>query len=361
MARKALSILWNAPVRLRSKYEQFRRDRTFVNGITAPKGKCAVIIGSPTYGNYGDSAILLAQTAFLREALPKYHIHEITYSEFYKYRDKLRGAIRQDCPIFCMGGGNMGNQWVREEQIRYDILSDYPHNPVIVFPQTVFFSPKGDRRYTPERSAAVYNSKQSLTLTAREAESLEKMRELYHGVPILSVPDIVLWARMETFGAVKQDRRGILLCRRDDAEQALSDEAWSQIQRAAEGLAPVRATQMDVDGEITKENRKGRVQGKMQEFCAAELVITDRLHGMVFAALTGTPCVVFGNYNHKVRGTYEWIKYLPYIQYANSIEEAEGLLPALLQMKDCLYDNKPLLPYYEKLKEVVTEKCQGSV
>ena len=61
----------------------------------------------------------------------------------------------------------------------------------------------------------------------------------------------------------------------------------------------------------------------MQEFCDAKLVITDRLHGMIFAAISETPCIVFSNYNHKVGGTYEWIKQLPYIRYVENMGEAK--------------------------------------
>ena len=74
---------------------------------------------------------------------------------------------------------------------------------------------------------------------------------------------------------------------------------------------------------------------------------------MIFAALTGTPCIVFSNYNHKVKGTYEWISYLPYVKYAETAEEAILYIPELLQMKNCHYDSTPLKPYFEKLAEIV--------
>ena len=91
----------------------------------------------------------------------------------------------------------------------------------------------------------------------------------------------------------------------------------------------------------------------MQEFADSELVITDRLHGMVFAALTGTPCIVFSNYNHKVKGTYDWISYLPYIKYVESLEEAKKCIPELIAMENTCYDSKPLQSYYNKLIEVI--------
>ena len=35
----------------------------------------------------------------------------------------------------------------------------------------------------------------------------------------------------------------------------------------------------------------------MSEIGKRKVVVTDRLHGMIFCAITGTPCVVFSNYN----------------------------------------------------------------
>ena len=73
---------------------------------------------------------------------------------------------------------------------------------------------------------------------------------------------------------------------------------------------------------------------KFKDFQKYELVITDRLHGMVFCAISGTPCIVFGNYNQKVKGTYEWIKNLPYIKYIDSMDNINLEIDNLLKIKD---------------------------
>ena len=39
---------------------------------------------------------------------------------------------------------------------------------------------------------------------------------------------------------------------------------------------------------------------KFREFSERNLIITDRLHGMIFAAITGTPCVAMDNISHKI-------------------------------------------------------------
>lgn len=48
-------------------------------------------------------------------------------------------------------------------------------------------------------------------------------------------------------------------------------------------------------------NRKRNLRKKLLEFSDSEAVITDRLHGMVFAAIMNTPCMVLTNCNYKIK------------------------------------------------------------
>ena len=132
----------------------------------------------------------------------------------------------------------------------------------------------------------------------------------------------------------------------DSARQKIAEELEKQ------GLA-CRFSDTHSETDVTKETRRDMIRSKMQEFAGAQIVVTDRLHGMVFSAVTGTPCIAFSNYNYKVKGTYQWIKYLPYIKYAETAEEAISYIPQLLNMDGCRFDNAPLQPYYEKLAEAV--------
>ena len=102
--------------------------------------------------------------------------------------------------------------------------------------------------------------------------------------------------------------------------------------------------------------RKDVIRKKIQEFSNAKLVITDRLHGMIYSAISSTPCIVLGNNHHKIKDSYEWISYLPYIKYANNIDEAVKLISELLELKDCKYDNTQLIEYYNRLVEVIKEQ-----
>ena len=45
-----------------------------------------------------------------------------------------------------------------------------------------------------------------------------------------------------------------------------------------------------------------------KEIQESELVVTDRLHGMISSYINNVPAIVFSNYNHKIISSYEWVK-----------------------------------------------------
>ena len=357
MINKIKGLLKPIYVPLRNKLKFLKRLYETVKWLGLPFGKKCYIIGSPMYTNLGDSAILISQTLFLRFCgVKSERIKEISYPEYYEKRSLVKKLISKDAPLFGMGGGNMGNQWPAEERLREDLLKDFPRNPILIFPQTLHFV--DDENSAAEKAKLIYNEHHSLTIVARETLSYEMMNRLFHRPTLLLSPDIVLFSKKTDYGVLPTERAGVLFVVRSDAEKSVDDTVWSRLEEKLKQIGlEHRRTDMYAARPVTKENRVEIVREKMQEFCGAELVITDRLHGMVFAAITGTPCIVFSNYNHKVRGTYEWIRYLPYIRYVKSVKEAESCLPELLSMKNCSFDNTPLLPYFEKLKEVVRSKC----
>lgn len=357
MIEKIKTVFRPIYVPVLGKYNHWKLERSFVKSLGKMLKNTAFIIGSPVYSNLGDSAIFLAQNQMIENS--GWRTKELTYREFYDLHNSVRRIIKKHNPIFGMGGGNMGNQWPAEERIRIDIIHEFPENPIIIFPQTLYFV--GDSEAAIKDSKALYNSHRDLTIVAREQKSFELMTDYFPNAKLLLTPDIVLSTTMEDYGVIPETRSGVLFVTRSDPEKAVSDSTWEALEKvAAEAGKACRYTDMYSEIPVTKENRAECVLKKMQEFCGAELVITDRLHGMVFAALTGTPCIVFSNYNHKVKGTYDWISYLPYIRYVETVEEAEAAIPELLKMMDCHYDNTPMMPYFDELAKVVKENANNN-
>lgn len=331
--------------------------RKYKKYLTTPYGRKTYIMGTPQYKNLGDSAITLAQRAFLEKAgTPQYAIKEITREEYQKYRAVIVKCIKRRDKITCIGGGNMGDVWLDEELLRQQVIKDFPNHEIIVFPQTIYFTATEQENRIKQESIQIY-SRPSCTLTAREETSHSIMQELYPHANILLTPDIVLSMQAKDFGVVPQPRSGILLVLRNDREAALTKADREELQRKAEQSGEsVRKTDMYASEQVTRENRAALVKSKLEEFASARLVVTDRLHGMVFAALTGTPCVVLGNYNHKVSGTYQWIHTLPYLCYVSTIQEASEEMTRLLQMRMCSYPSELLMDNYSPLMDAVQKQ-----
>ena len=351
-------------------YEKKKRIKRFIprymywkKRLIRPRGsKWVYIIGCPEYPNLGDNAIQLAMITFLQQyvALDKKRIVCITEHEFLSDSDVLQKCISRKSLLCGIGGGNMGNKYRSEELIRRKMFGLFSTNPIIIFPQTISYEGK-NRILKEQESTAYYSECKDLTIVAREKKSKEKMESLYPSTKIMLTPDIVLSTLARDYGVFPKVRRGILFCTRSDSEKEIDDSVWNSLRNYVARLGySYTNTDMYADTEIRIDTREDCVQRKMTEFISSELVITDRLHAMIFSALTETPCIVFSNNNHKIQGTYAWISYLAYIRYVSSYEEAVALLPELLKMQDNIYDNSPLRPCFEKLAEEVANKYNNS-
>lgn len=342
-------LIVRAERRRRRKRAEAEDLRTYLSDCD---GKTAVIPGTPLHDNLGDSAIFLAQKKFLENC--GYTVKEITWEQSRTHRKLLRKIIPPNTLIAQLGGGNMGNQWIGEERLHRTLTKDYPHHPTVIFPQTIYFTPDADGATERVVSASVYGSHPTLVLVTREANSFAVAKKMCPETTVLLTPDIVLSATMETFGAMPQTRCGILLCMRSDSERSTTDEMQSALEEMlADTKETIRKTDMYAEDAVTPQNRASLVRAKMEEFAAARLVITDRLHGMIFAALTATPCIVFTNNNYKISGTYEWLRYLPYIRFADSVQRAEDYLPELLAMKAQKFDGAPLQERFQVMKDLL--------
>ena len=327
--------------------------------VRFPLGKKIYIIGTPEHDNIGDHAIAIAEQKFLvSNGWSAAKVKDISYVEYFDYSHLYKRYIRRNSLICGTGGGNLGDLWIEEELLRYKLISDFPDNPMLIFPQTIYFTNSAGGRKSLETSKEYYNSKKGLTIVAREQTSLALLKDYFTVPQNLLVPDMVLYTSLKDYGVVKQKDMGsyVLLVFREDKEKVLTDtEKEVLIKRLGEKKIEHKTGSTIYNKRINKLNRDDIVKEKIQEFANAKLVITDRLHGMIFSTISATPCIVLGNNHHKIKDSYAWVSYLPYVKFANSIAEVEELIPKLLGLKDCEYDNTPLLEYYNQLFKVVQE------
>lgn len=313
-----------------------------------------VLLDTPRHNNIGDLAIALAERKFIDEQL------HLPYCEvcapLLDYNEKLLSRmISPNQTILVHGGGFLGTLWLNEEMRFRRILSAFRDHRIIVFPQTATFPTKDRKsRAILKQSQKAYQGHPNLTICAREAQSLELMKRLFPKVHVELIPDIVTSLKMDTISASK--RRGILLCMRHDHEKAFSESDYtallSFLQKEYESIN-ITDTIADTDP-LSVDDGDHLVIGKLAEFKEAQLVITDRLHGMVFAAITGTPCVAINNANKKVENVYRWLENLEYVKFSeNDLPCIQDAIREIDLSKDYAYDNKALKPYFDKLGQII--------
>ena len=301
------------------------------------------IIGESDNGNVGDLAISLSQYEFVREKVGgDIEIIRILYSDFWKYFKWIEKNITEDDLIIIVGGGNIGDVYIEAEEIRQVIIRKYPQNEIIVFPSTIFYQNTSKNNEIYQKSLKIYNTHKKLFLYARERYSYDLLKKFYPHCKVYLLPDIVFSYPYITNNLPRENK--ILLCLRHDAEGVLSENQINKILDVCKSKCKhVFFTDTFIENVYAPDDskRKEIIQKKLAEFSQAQLIITDRLHGMILAYLSKTPCIVLSNYNYKIEGVYEWIKEIEWVVYTDKIEKIDSLTDELMG-KTFIKDSKKL-------------------
>lgn len=314
--------------------------------------KCIFFIATPNHGNLGDQAIVYAQYQLIHDIGGEKNIIEVTRWEYENLKKKLNRVISPIDIIIIDGGGNIGTLWIEEEYKMRDIIQRFSQNFIFIFPQTAFFSndEKGNREL--QESVKIYKNHKKLIVFCRDEATYELFQKKFKGVKAFFTPDMVPYI---AGAGEKMNRSGCLFIFRDDLEGLNREQMMYRIKGYLldRGL-DVNESSTLVKRRVNKKTRQKELLGKWKELSSARLVITDRLHGMIFCAITGTPCIAFDNVSHKVRDGYEWLTYLPYVKFCSDENKIVELIDILLKSNIINgYDRQPLENYYSMIKEMV--------
>lgn len=310
-----------------------------------------ILLEVPTYSNLGDQAISYAEKVFFKDRFPEKVLYEVTGYR-YKWYEKwlLKYTDKKDLFVI-IGGGNFGNQYKEIEDRRLRILNYFKERPIISFPQTLYYT--SDREGTnakQEMKEAIAKNFRAVFFM-REQVSNELFKKYFSKQAIL-VPDIVLYLEKNTYN--KRENQ-ILLCMRDDCEQN-NNLREKLINCTKKYFENVIETDTCTNYSINRKVIDDILERKWKEFQNSKLVITDRLHGMIFALITGTPCIVLPNYNHKITSFYDtWLKDVPYIHYADSINDIIKIMMTIDLKSTYYYDKKIFEEYFNIMENTIRE------
>ncbi len=314
--------------------------------------KTAFLVLTPEHGNIGDHAIAKAERLLLDKLGITYI--EITGKKLKALHEAGVIGVLNGSTIYVNGGGFLGTLWYQGgEALLREIIRHNPKSRIIAFPNTFYYEDSAWGKKELQKSVEIYNAHNRLTIYARDKQSYEKMKILYRDVRLM--PDIVL--SLPPVHA-NYERSGCIWCMRRDHEKTISVPNENKLKQILRSLFDndITVTDMVEEYAVSPECRNVEIQKKLDQFSKAKLVVTDRLHAMIFCALSGTPCVVIDSKSPKVRGVYAWINNLCYIKFADSIEAFESIVIELMNMKSCQYDNTHLIPLFAQFAEEIQNR-----
>ena len=287
-------------------------------------------MGTPRHKNLGDHAIVYAQYKYIRNMYPDISIFEFSKLEYETYRFLLKRVINRKALIVIDGGGNLGTLWPEEDALINNVISDFQNNRIIIFPQTAYY--ECDKR--DERIRAFsdkINTHSDILFMVRDTASFEMFCDHINENRLKLCPDIVLSVFEKDCGNFCDERNEIGICIRDDKESVNGKKTLNMICSILDekGLKYKMITTF-ADHNVYPEEREAVLSEKWKEFASCRLIITDRLHGMIFSAITNTRCLALDNLSGKVSGGYEWVKDLGYITLCKDTDELVGLLDGVI-------------------------------
>ena len=275
-----------------------------------------IIFNCPNHYNLGDHAILKAENEILK-SLGKniFNVYSHYTEHFIK---KYSKTISTKDHIYITGGGNLGTLWTNEQDRINIVINNFNNKKITIFPQTIYYSNNIYGKYRLEIDKKRYNKCSNLLIMCRDEQSYNFCRNKITKNCIYT-PDIVMTLKYDNL--FKKMNKDILYCFRDDKEKTSLDKKQI-IEYIEKNYKTGKFSTVFENNDYKFSKGKKDLIKLLNKISNTRLIVTDRLHAMLFAAITGTRCIAFDNKSNKVKGAYNWIKKNNnYVYFVNTQEE----------------------------------------
>lgn len=292
-----------------------------------------VLVGTPLHENLGDHLITLGTREFLASSYPNRGVVEVPLEAYRVFWKSLKKGMTERNTILINGGGWMGDVYPEDEAVIRHVAKTFPENKMIIMPQTIFYEDikSNIAQESIRKGREAFNRTGDISLCLREGRSLEIADKAYPRVRSCLIPDMALAYYDKAPKSTSAPKGRIGVCLRSDKEKSLDAHAVDKIMETLRetGKTIVPITTM-AGRKVYSHERECVVQEKLKEFSACDLVLTDRLHAMLFAFLTDTPCIAFDNSTKKVSGVYKaWLRAQRSVELLTEPDNLSKLLDSL--------------------------------
>lgn len=290
------------------------------------------LFGTPHHGNLGDHLIAESELSFFKRYVPQFQVLDCSMRFSKTMLGYISAHIRKCDIVIISGGGWLGTEWRHNEEFVRKVIKSFPNNKIVIFPQTSHYDDDNDYLL---QGAKIYSNHSNLIFCARDYSTylLMKDNKFLTSERLFYLPDMALFSTLwKERGISNKKRKHIGYCIRGDRESSINESMREKINtivnEADSNYVVIRTNETEKN--IGSNKRIENLLRKLSEISGVKLLVTDRLHAMIMAAITDTPCIAFDNSTHKVKGVYEWIKELDYIKFLDSADNLETLLPIML-------------------------------
>lgn len=165
-----------------------------------------IYVDLPYYENLGDTLIWEGTLNFMKR-IP----FKCLYSTNFEYYE--RPTLDKNVVIVLQGGGNWGDLWVVHHEFRKRVIMDFPENPIVVLPQSVFYQDKANLK----KDVEFYNLYPNVTICVRDKNSYDILSDSLNN-QIRLVPDMAFFVNTSNYKLKSVVNNRILFAKRNDKE-----------------------------------------------------------------------------------------------------------------------------------------------
>ncbi|MCD8295940.1 MAG: polysaccharide pyruvyl transferase family protein [Prevotella sp.] len=251
----------------------------------------------------------------------------------------IKPQIDENITILFIGGGNFGDLWESHQIFRHCVMKDFPMNPIVQLPQSVFFQ---SQEKLKEDIEIFDGHKGNVTICLRDQQSYDIIQKYYKNVTAMLLPDMVLGldisVYLKKFNINVNSTKGDLYVRRTDLEVYNQHETdrliplnaitadWPSLCNRCHALKVyyifchffniLRINHRGIDDFIFMHYLKNIIIKSGIKFLSSyKRVYTTRLHCGIIAFLMGKEVIMFDNFYKKISGVYNlWLNDQPNIK-----------------------------------------------
>ena len=284
-----------------------------------------ILMLTPTHGNLGDHDIAMGELKLLEELCQDMQIIEVSELVYDACKEDLKTLITKQDIILIQGGGFFGSLYPESHGARREIIDHYRDNKIICLPVSIYYADDETGYALLQCDKMVMSESKKLTLMVRDEVSFALAKKEFKGLDVLLTPDCAVALEKDNFIPIKERHCVVFVWRRDKEKVVDSDILPNIVRKLPKGTP---YTIIDNVGKkrFNATTRSIAVEHQLERIGAAKVVVTDRFHGVVFAAITHTPVIAFPSMDTKIVAGIKWFSDLPYVHLVEKLSDAERLL-----------------------------------